>query len=130
MQPEDPCPCGRALAGACCLPLLTGVRQADTPEDLMRSRYSAFVLGDADYLWRTWHPRTRPEEVTIDPQIVWTGLEIVEAGGDEVEFRASYTAGGALARGAESQRTGTLHERSRFAVRARRWFYLDGKIFE
>jgi len=122
MQPEDPCPCGRALAGECCRPLLTGVRQADTPEDLMRSRYSAFVVGDADYLWRTWHPRTRPEEVTIDPQIVWTGLEIIEAGGDEVEFVAAYTS--------EDQRTGTLHERSRFAVRARRWFYLDGEVVE
>lgn len=87
----------------------------------MRSRYSAFALGDADYLWRTWHPRTRPEPVTIDPAVVWTGLEIIEAAGDEVEFRASYR---------ESQRTGTLHERSRFAVRARRWFYVDGEVFE
>lgn len=96
----------------------------------MRSRYSAFALGDADHLWRTWHPRTRPDEVTIDPAVVWTGLEIIDADGDEVEFRASYTESRrrALARGAESQRTGTLHERSRFAVRARRWFYVDGEV--
>ena len=87
--------------------------------ELMRSRYTAFARGDADYLWRTWHPRTRPERVTIDPAVVWTGLKIIEAAGDEVEFRASYR---------ESQRTGTLHERSRFAVRARRWFYVDGDV--
>jgi SEC-C motif domain protein len=101
--------------------LLTGARQADTAEDLMRSRYTAFVVGDADYLWRTWHPRTRPEQVAIEPAIVWTGLEIVDAGADDVEFIAAFS---------ENQRTGTLHERSRFAVRARRWFYVDGEVFE
>jgi SEC-C motif-containing protein len=93
----------------------------------MRSRYSAFAVGDADYLWRTWHPRTRPKSVGIEPEVVWTGLEIVRCvdGGTEdtegeVEFRAFYR---------EGQRTGTLHERSRFAVRARRWFYVDGDVF-
>ncbi|KMO78399.1 YchJ family protein [Mycolicibacterium chlorophenolicum] len=133
MQPDEPCPCGSAATAAqCCLPLVRGERQAGTAEELMRSRYTAFALGDADYLWRTWHPRTRPEPVTIDPAVVWTGLEIIEAAGDEVEFRASYREGRrrALARGAEDQRTGTLHERSRFAVRARRWFYVDGEVFE
>lgn len=121
MEPDEPCPCGHvATAHECCLPLLQGERQADTPAELMRSRYTAFALGDADYLWRTWHPRTRPEQVTIDPAVEWTGLEIIEAAGDEVEFRASY----------RGQRTGTLHERSRFAVRARRWFYVDGDVFE
>ncbi|SPX95292.1 SecC motif-containing protein [Mycolicibacterium chubuense] len=121
-SPDEPCPCGSAAAAAqCCLPLVRGERQAGTAEELMCSRYTAFALGDADHLWRTWHPRTRPEQVTIDPGVVWTGLEIIEAAPDEVEFRASY---------ADSQRTGTLHERSRFAVRARRWFYVDGDVFE
>lgn len=92
----------------------------------MRSRYSAFAVGDADYLWRTWHPRTRPDSVEIDPVLVWTGLEIVRClgGGEDdaqgdVEFRAFFR---------EGQRTGTLHELSRFAVRARRWFYIDGAV--
>lgn len=94
----------------------------------MRSRYTAFAVGDADHLWRTWHPRTRPEEVTIDPAVQWTGLVILDVdtdtpnNDDTVEFRATY-------RDRESQRTGTLHERSRFAVRARRWFYVDGEVF-
>lgn len=87
----------------------------------MRSRYSAFAVGDAGYLWRTWHPSTRPGTVDVDPAVVWTGLEIVDAGPDEVEFLAHHRQG---------QRTGTLHERSRFAVRARRWFYLDGEMVE
>ena len=89
----------------------------------MRSRYSAFARGDADYLFRTWHPRTRPAEVTVDPAVSWTGLEVIdtEAGGPddgrgEVEFTALFECGG---------RVGSLHERSRFERRAGRWFYLD-----
>lgn len=88
----------------------------------MRSRYSAFAYGDADYLFRTWHPRTRPIDVTVDPLITWTGLAVIgtAAGGrdddtGEVEFTARFTCAG---------RAGSLHERSRFERRAGRWFYL------
>ena len=80
----------------------------------MRSRYSAYAVGDTDYVWRTWHPRTRPEQVAPDPSLTWTGLEILEATDDVVEFRARHSAG-------------VLHERSRFAQRAGRWFYLAGE---
>ena len=89
----------------------------------MRSRYSAFALGDADFLFRTWHPRTRPLDVTVDPSITWTGLEVIDtaAGGPdddhgEVEFTALFESAG---------RAGSLHERSRFERRAGRWFYFD-----
>jgi SEC-C motif-containing protein len=81
----------------------------------MRSRYSAYAAGDADYVWRTWHPRTRPEQVDLDPSITWTRLELLEAGDDTVEFRAHHS-------------RGVLHERSRFEQRAGRWFYVDGEI--
>jgi len=99
----------------------------------MRARYSAYAAGHLDYVWQTWHPRTRPAELTADPELTWIGLEIVDTvdgrTGDEsgeVEFRAHYTQNqrsGQIATG------GTLHERSRFAVRARRWFYVDGELF-
>lgn len=89
----------------------------------MRSRYSAFANGDSGYLFRTWHPRTRPAGVTVDPDIAWTGLRVIDtlAGGPDddsgqVEFTADYESGG---------RAGSLHERSRFERRAGRWFYLD-----
>lgn len=89
----------------------------------MRSRYSAFAYGHADYLFRTWHPRTRPADVTVDPGITWTGLQVIDtqAGGSgdesgEVEFTARYESAG---------RAGSLHERSRFERRAGRWLYLD-----
>jgi SEC-C motif-containing protein len=89
----------------------------------MRSRYSAYARGDAGYLFRTWHPRTRPVEVVVDPRTIWTGLELIDtvAGGPdddrgEVEFKALFESEG---------RAGSLHERSRFERRAGRWFYVD-----
>lgn len=122
------CPCGSDEAyGRCCLPLHLGERRAETAEQLMRSRYSAYAAGMLDYVWQTWHPRTRPTELTAATGLTWTGLEIVATldgrAGDEfgeVEFRAHYR---------QDQRSETLHERSRFAVRARRWFYVDGELF-
>lgn len=89
----------------------------------MRSRYSAYACGDADYVFRTWHPRTRPADLILDLDIAWTGLDVVDvvAGSPddhfgEVEFSAYFKAAG---------RAGRMHERSRFERRAGRWFYLD-----
>jgi SEC-C motif domain protein len=118
------CPCGSDESyRACCGPFHHGELQARSAEELMRSRYSAYAYGDADYLFRTWHPRTRPVDVTVDPAITWTGLQVIHtvAGGPdddrgEVEFRARFESAG---------RADSLHERSRFERRAGRWFYLD-----
>jgi SEC-C motif-containing protein len=118
------CPCGSDESyRACCGPFHHGELQARSAEELMRSRYSAYAYGDADYLFRTWHPRTRPVDVTVDPGIAWTGLQVIDtvAGGPdddrgEVEFRAQFESAG---------RADSLHERSRFERRAGRWFYLD-----
>ncbi|MGO9927047.1 MAG: YchJ family protein [Mycobacterium sp.] len=97
--------------------------QARSAEEVMRSRYSAYACGDADYLFRTWHPRTRPVGVTVDPGITWTGLKVIDtvAGGPdddvgEVEFTAHFESAG---------HAGSMHERSRFERRAGRWFYVD-----
>jgi SEC-C motif-containing protein len=99
-----------------------------TAEELMRSRYSAFVLGDAAYLLRTWHPATRPDAIDLDDRIRWTGLEILaaDAGGPDdtrgtVEFRATYDAAGV---------PGVLHEVSRFLRPAGSWLYVRGRILE
>ncbi|MCZ8381734.1 YchJ family metal-binding protein [Mycobacterium sp. CPCC 205372] len=129
MRPTDACPCGSGDPyGGCCGPLHHGERHAETAEQLMRSRFSAYAVGDLEYVWRTWHPRGRPKALTPDTSLEWTALEVLDvvAGGagdenGEVEFRAHYL---------QDRRSGTLHERSRFAVRARRWFYVDGTLFE
>jgi SEC-C motif-containing protein len=119
------CPCGSGASyDLCCEPLHDGETQAATAEDLMRSRYSAYAHGLADYLFRTWHPRTRPADVTIDPGTTWRGLDVTdvvagEAADDhgEVEFTARYES---------AEGWGAMRERSRFERRAGRWFYVDG----
>lgn len=98
-----------------------------TAEQLMRSRYTAHVLGRWNHLWVTWHPHTRPDLVEEDG-LRWTGLEVlrVESGqeGDDagvVEYRASFR---------EGRRSGVLHEVARFRRRAGRWLYVDGDVLE
>ncbi len=109
-----PCPCGSTTAyDVCCGPLLANVEHAKTPEQVMRSRYTAYVVGDGDHLFRTWHPRTRPDDVDPDPTTRWSGLEIVDVGPDTVEFIARWEGG-------------QMHEVSRFEERAGRWVYVDG----
>ncbi len=85
----------------------------------MRSRYSAFAAGATDYLIATWHPRTRPHALDLDLARRWTRLDIHEATDDTVEFTAHSARGGYQE---------TLHERSRFARRGGRWFYVDGDV--
>ena len=127
------CPCGGGpdeLAYAvCCGPLHAGERPAGTARELMRSRYTAFAVGDEAYLLRTWHPRTRPERVGLDPDTRWTGLTVLrtERGGpvdDDgvVEFVARWREPSAGA-----VRRGELREVSRFARRGGRWLYVDGE---
>ncbi len=114
------CPCGSGQTyDACCGRFHRGTEQAATPEELMRSRYAAYAVGgDAGdaYVFRTWHPRTRPVDVTTDPGLEWTGLRILRADGDVVEFAARYTYGGVER---------VLHETSRFEQRAGRWVYVE-----
>ncbi len=85
----------------------------------MRSRYAAYAVGDLDHIFRTWHPRTRPDELRPDPTLRWTGLEILSAEGNEVEFVASYDRAGV---------PGRRHERSRFEQRRGKWVYVDGDV--
>lgn len=82
-RPGDPCPCGSSRGYAACCGRYHAGAPAPHAEALMRSRYAAFAVGDAPYLLRTWHPRTRPEEVRLDAGHRWTGLEVVDtlAGG-------------------------------------------------
>lgn len=127
MKKIIPCPCGRpATFDACCGPILAGERLADSPEALMRSRYTAFARGDAAYLLASWHPDTRPEHLSLDDEapMRWLGLRICSAppaDGDTgtVEFIARYRSGG---------RAGQIHELSRFRCIDGRWLYVDGDL--
>jgi len=88
----------------------------------MRSRYTAYAVGDAGYVLRTWHPSGRPEELTLDPALRWTRLAVLETrdGGlfdatGTVRFRAMYVKAG---------KRGVLAETSRFVRQDGRWSYL------
>ena len=119
------CPCGLGRPyAACCGPLHAGAI-AETAEALMRSRYSAYVLGDIDYLLATWHADTRPARLDLGDVAAtrWLGLEVrrhAMTGDDSaiVEFVARYKSGGSPAV--------RLHELSRFVREDGRWFYVDG----
>jgi SEC-C motif-containing protein len=122
---SDHCPCGSAAPYAeCC-----GRWHAGTPApdalSLMRSRYSAFVLRNEQYLLATWHPTTRPDSVPFGKNVKWLGLRIVATrvtgnASAEVEFVARSRASNASAV--------RHHERSRFVLEGGKWFYVDGDL--
>jgi SEC-C motif-containing protein len=96
----------------------------------MRSRYSAFAVGDADYLLATWHPNTRPADLELDPGLRWFRLDILgRTGGGvldsegTVEFEARYRMRPATPD--TSPTSGSQRENSRFRRVDGRWFYVD-----
>lgn len=121
------CPCGGgASLAACCGRYLDHFDSTPAPdaERLMRSRYTAFVLGRADYLLATWHASRRPGSLDPDEGANWLGLEVrshraTAENRAEVEFVARWRVGGRAVR---------LHERSRFVREQGRWYYVDGDL--
>src|SRR5580658_8712698 len=116
------CPCGLGDDYESCCGRLHAGAPAPTAESLMRSRYSAFAVGDAGYLLRTWHPSRRPRTLSLDPALRWTRLAVLETrdGGlfdatGTVQFRAMYVQQG---------KRGVLAETSRFVRQDGHWTYL------
>ncbi|MFN8029384.1 MAG: YchJ family metal-binding protein [Dermatophilaceae bacterium] len=123
---SGPCPCGtdRTYA-ACCAAYVIDGTPPPTAEATMRSRYTAYVVGAADHLLRTWHPRTRPCDVDLAAEgPEWKRLDVIDVvageAGDatgEVAFAAHWRAG---------DDSGVLRERSTFTRRGGRWMYVSG----
>jgi SEC-C motif-containing protein len=122
------CPCGSGLNYSDCCALFHNGQVAATPEQLMRSRYSAYVLGNlGEYLFQTWHPDTRGDLTIASLQnnnTDWKKLDVLSHQQNnnrgEVEFKAWYLEQGQL---------NCLHERSRFEHIGGQWLYLEGDIF-
>ena len=130
MTDDLPCPCGRLnrnhqpLAYRQCCGQYHQGQPAPDAEALMRSRYSAFVLGLVDYLRATWHPSTCPADLALEPGVKWLGLEVrqhrqADTTHAEVEF---------VARSRVAGRGQRLHERSRFVREQGCWLYVDGDL--
>jgi SEC-C motif domain protein len=138
-RPAD-CPCGAAAPNLktgtkppryadCCGRFIDAGELPTTALELMRSRYTAYVLGETDYLRATWAPETCPADLDADPAAPgaprWLGLAVKrhEQTDDThaiVEFVARYKTGGRAVR---------LQETSRFTRGDDgRWRYVDGDV--
>lgn len=131
VAPKDPCPCtSKKTYAECCQPLLEGKQKAKTAEDLLRSRYSAFVVGNIDYIINTHHPKTRGEidrkEVeTWSRSSKWEGLEVLQKEAGEAKdqtgtivFHAKYVAEG---------KNQDHYEKSFFEKEKGEWMFLDAQ---
>lgn len=120
------CYCGsKKPFSACCEPFLEGKALPETPEELMRSRYSAYVAGNGAYIVATSVKENRFEEdISLIEEyarsVEWLGLEVVAAKEKIVEFKAYYK---------DSEGIKVQHERSNFVFEEGMWLYKNGKIF-
>ena len=127
----DLCPCGTELAyDKCCAPIIKGERDAETAEQLMRSRYSAYALKEIGYLYTSLHPDARKDYDEKSTRkwaesSQWHGLEIIgtsKGGPDDtegqVEFMAVFTEGGAKRE---------HRELATFAKQSDIWYFVSGE---
>lgn len=125
------CPCDSQLDyESCCQRYIAGTATPESPETLMRSRYTAFTQANAEYLLSTWHT-SKHDGLSPDGlrqtalAINWQRLDILGSnecratGEGMVEFKAWYKTELGLT---------VLHERSRFVLEDNRWLYMDGVI--
>lgn len=110
----------------CCEPKILNKKTAETPEELMRSRYAAYVIQNADYLIATTHISQRKyysvsEILEWAKENSWIKLEVLNAEDCIVEFKAYY-----LDENGEAQ---VHHEKSTFKLENEKWYYVDGVFF-
>ena len=120
----EQCDCGSGKSYVACCGRLHSGSPAKSAEELMRSRYSAFVRGDTAYLLKSWAAESRPMTVSLNPNQEWVGLKIERhemTGPDTaiIQFIANWQKG---------DDKGQLAETSRFRREGRGWVYIDGAL--
>lgn len=124
------CPCGSTQTYAtCCGPLLTGEQKASTPVALMRARYTAFTLGNIDFIKATSHGKAlrlfdEAAAKTWAAEANWLGLEILKANPTKPKDNVGYVE--FVAACEEHGKRYHAHERSRFEKINGDWYYVDG----
>lgn len=116
------CPCGSGETyHDCCGVFINYSKYPDKPEQLMRSRYSAYVLKNEDYLLKSWHKTTRPESLDLtDDSTQWKKLKIISTSQNKVHFVAFFTQDTL-----NNEKIYALTESSNF-IKDKNWRYLDG----
>lgn len=124
--------CSGKIFADCCQPFLEGKSKPPTAESLMRSRFSAYVTVNVDYILKTTHPSTRRFH---DPESIknwaktnsWQKLEVISTLDGNVkdkkgvvEFKAYF-----LDSELKSQ---THHEVSNFLKELGKWFFVNGEM--
>tara|TARA_R110001592_G_scaffold38315_1_gene126441 strand:+ start:6934 stop:7338 length:405 start_codon:yes stop_codon:yes gene_type:complete len=123
MPRDHSCPCGSDIKySACCEPFLTSKDKPATAEQLMRSRYCAFVTENKTYLINSWHLDKRPTNIDFDPNTKWLGLKVKKCKAGLaidsvgwVEFVARFKIAGKAER---------IEELSYFIKDNQQWFYV------
>lgn len=125
---KKPCPCcSGKLYEECCEPFHSKKAFPKTAEELMRSRYTAFAIPNADYLWETTLPNKRKfhhktELENWGKENIWTKLEIIHSSEKEVEFKAYFTD--------KFGEENIHHEFSTFKKVDKKWYYVSGKFLD
>jgi len=116
------CPCNPIKKYSnCCQKAHQNINSVTSSEVLMRSRYSAFVLANIEYLQKSHHSSTRPskqEKRKIEKwtkSVNWLKLEILNSSLDTVEFKAFFMENGLVS---------VIHENSKFCKENGYWVYL------
>lgn len=125
-----PCKSGEAYSN-CCQQYHRGVLPS-TALLLMRSRFSAYALGLADYIIETTHPgytayqKDRSQWITqimhFSKNTIFENLEILEF---EDSLETAYVTFKAHLK--QHNRNASFIERSRFFKVGEKWLYVDGK---
>lgn len=123
------CPCGSGVEFAlCCEPIIQGQKKAQTPEILMRSRYSAYTLAQTEYIATSMRGRAlqgfQKSSAKIWAQnVTWLKLEVIKSylSSDTqgfVEFSAVFLS--------KNNKIEEIHELSEFNFIDGQWYYTDG----
>jgi SEC-C motif-containing protein len=124
---ENKCYCGSDKNFQnCCEPIIKGLQKSPTAKLLMRSRYSAYVTHQADYLLATTHilerkQYSKSEILCWATSNKWLQLEIIKSTENTVEFKAYFLDG--------KLQKQIHHELSTFKFENGSWFYVDGQFF-
>ena len=126
------CPCGSTLNYTdCCEPIIKAVRPAETAEQLMRARYSAYTKAEMEFVFNSTDPANRENydhdgTRTWAESSEWLGLEVISTvkGGKEdkrgeVEFSARFKENGAPRE---------HHENAIFNKKEGNWYFSDGEM--